>query len=447
MGESSFLRAGLLVAGIVIAGANLRAALTSVGPLVGEIRADTGISGGAAGLLTTLPLICFAALSLLAPVLARRFGTRRVLTGGLILLAAGIALRSAPPVAALFAGTVVLGLAIAVGNVLLPSLVKADFPTHTGLLMGVYITVMNAGAALGAGVSVPLAHQGDLGWRGALGVWALLALVAVVVWLPLLRGDRPAGASAGDEGRGSDSGGLWRSPLAWQVTLFMGLQSVVFYASIAWLPVVLQGVGLSAAQAGWMVSLMQFVGIPAALFAPILAGRRPSQRGFLAAAALLSGAGILGLLLSGGAATVLWVSILGIGQGASISLALTLFALRTTDAREAAALSGMAQSVGYLLAASGPFLFGVLHDLTKVVEHTAGPAVRARGGPALRGPRGGPRRLRQPGAPADLDLSSHPGDLVELAQGRGLWQRRQHLRNALDDEAGESFLGCRKAET
>lgn len=366
VGEPSLLRTGLLVAGIVLAAANLRGALTSVGPLVGEIRAGTGISGGAAGLLTTLPLICFAALSLLAPALARKFGTRRVLTGSLLLLAAGIALRSAPPVAALFAGTVVLGLAIAVGNVLLPSLVKRDFPAHTGLLTGVYITVMNSGAALGSGVSVPLARQGDFGWRGALGIWALLALAAAVVWLFLLRADRTVGSPAGVTLRGEHSyGGLWKSPLAWQVTLFMGLQSVVFYASIAWLPEVLQGDGLSAAQAGWMVSIMQFAGIPAALFAPILAGRRPSQRGLLAAAALLSGAGILGLLLSGGTATVLWVSLLGLGQGASISLALILFALRTTDATEAAALSGMAQSAGYLLAATGPFLFGVLHDLTQ----------------------------------------------------------------------------------
>ena len=357
--KPSSLRVGLLVVAIVIAGANLRAALTAVGPLVGEIRADTGISSGAAGLLTTLPLLCFAALSLPAPALARRFGLRRVLTGGLLLLAAGIALRSAPGVVALFAGTTLLGLAIAVGNVLLPSLVKHEFPAYTGLLMGVYITVMNSGAALGAGVSVPLAQQG-FGWRGALGVWALPALLAALVWVYLLRGDRPVSPVAV-----SARGNLWRSPLAWHVTLFMGLQSVVFYASIAWLPEVLQSGGLSAAQAGWLVSLMQFVGIPAALFAPILAGRRPAQRGLLAAAALLSGAGILGLLLSGGALTVLWVSLLGLGQGASISLALTLFALRTADAAGAAALSGMAQSAGYLLAATGPFLFGVLHDLTQ----------------------------------------------------------------------------------
>ena len=359
MNKPSSLRARLLVVGIVIAGANLRAALTAVGPLVREIRADTGISSGAAGLLTTLPLLCFAALSLPAPALARRFGLRRVLTGGLLLLAAGIALRSAPGVVALFAGTTLLGLAIAVGNVLLPSLVKREFPAHTGLLMGVYITVMNSGAALGAGVSVPLAQQG-FGWRGALGVWALPALVAALVWVYLLRGDRPVSPVAV-----TARGNLWRSPLAWHVTLFMGLQSVVFYASIAWLPEVLQSGGLSAAQAGWLVSLMQFVGIPAALFAPILAGRRPAQRGLLAAAALLSGAGVLGLLLSSGTLTILWVSLLGLGQGASISLALTLFALRTADAAGAAALSGMAQSAGYLLAATGPFLFGVLHDLTQ----------------------------------------------------------------------------------
>ncbi|WP_243638239.1 CynX/NimT family MFS transporter [Rubrobacter taiwanensis] len=355
------LRAALLLAGIALLGANLRASITAVGPLLGEIRESTGISGGLAGLLTALPIVAFAALSPLAPGLARRFGLERVLFGSLLLLAGGILLRSAPPVATLFLGTAVLGVAIAVGNVLLPGMVKRDFPNHAGLVTGVYITAMNVSAALATGLSVPLAYQAALGWRGALGCWAMLAVVAACVWLPLLRRSRRPGAGA----QALRFFGLWRSPLAWQVTLFMGLQSVVFYVCITWLPDILRGYGLDAAQAGWMVSLMQFVSIPAALFVPILAGRLRSQRGLAAAAAALSGTGTLGLLLAGSTGAALWITLLGLGQGSCISLALTLFALRAPDARHAAELSGMAQAVGYALAALGPPLFGLLYDATR----------------------------------------------------------------------------------
>jgi CP family cyanate transporter-like MFS transporter len=359
---SSRIRGLLLVLAIVLLAANLRPALTSVAPLIGQIRTDTGVSNGVAGLLTGLPLLAFAVLSPIAPRLARRFNMERVLLASLLVLAVGILLRSAGVVAALFLGTAILGAAIAVGNVLLPSLVKREFPERTGLMTSTYTTALAVSAAIAAGASFPIAYQVDIGWRGSLALWALLALVAAVAWFPQVRSADPANASTGTS-RGVT--GLWGSVLAWQVTLFMGLQSLGYYVVLTWLPEILQEeVGVSAAQAGWMLALAQVVVIPAMFIAPVLADRRPSQYSVVVVAVTLTGVGTLGLLVAASTATVLWIVLLGLGQGACFSLALTFFALRAPDSEHAAALSGMAQSVGYLLAAGGPFLFGLLRDAT-----------------------------------------------------------------------------------
>ncbi len=358
----SRLQSLLLVLGLVLLAANLRPSLTGVAPLIGQIRADTGISHGVAGLLTTLPLLAFGLLSPIAPRVARRFGMERALLASLLVLAAGILLRWADAVAALFLGTAVLGAAIAVGNVLLPGLIKREFPEHAGPMTSLYSTSLGISAAFAAGVSVPLTQLTGFGWRGALAVWALPALLASVAWLPQLgRSDRPAEPSARDSPVVQD---LWRSPLAWQVTLFMGLQSLSYYVTLTWLPEILQAEGVGAARAGWLLGLSQAVAIVTMFLAPMIAGRRPSQRGIVVVAVSVSGAGVLGLLVAGSAASTLWVVLLGLGQGACFSLALTLFALRAPDPGHAAALSGMAQSVGYLLAAAGPFLFGILRDAT-----------------------------------------------------------------------------------
>src|SRR5215212_3431894 len=238
----SRLRSLLLVLGIVLLAANLRPALTGVAPLIGQIRADTGISNGVAGLLTTLPL-----------------------------LAAGILLRGAGAVAALLSGTAILGAAIAVGNVLLPGLVKREFPERAGLMTSVYSASLGISAALAAGVSIPLAQLAGIGWRGALAVWALPALLAGVAWLPQLgRNDRPADPSARNAPAVND---LWRSPLAWQVTLFMGLQSLAYYVTLTWLPEILQAEGMSASRAGWMLGLSQAVAIVTMFLAPMIAER------------------------------------------------------------------------------------------------------------------------------------------------------------------------------
>ena len=352
----------LLVLGIVLLAANLRPALTGLTPLIGLIRADTSMSYGVAGLLTTLPLLAMGVLSPITPLLARKLGMGRVLLASMLVLAAGILLRSVGAAAALFLGTAVLGAGIAIGNVLLPGLIKREFPERVGLMTSMYSTALAVSAAAAAGASFPVADQVGIGWRGSLALWALPAFVAAVAWLPQIRYIRAANASpAASQGVSAP----WRSALAWQVTLFMGLQSLGYYVVLTWLPEILQEeAGISAARAGWMLALAQVVGIASIFLAPVLAGRKPSQHGIVVAAVTLTGAGALGLLVAAETATALWVVLLGLGQGACFSLALTFFALRAPDSEHAAALSGMAQSVGYLLAAVGPFLFGLLRDET-----------------------------------------------------------------------------------
>ena len=359
--EPSRFRVVLVVLGILLLAANLRPALTSVAPLIGQIRTDAGLSNGVAGLLTTLPLLAFGVLSPVAPRLARRFGLERVLLVSLLVLAAGILLRSAGAVAALFLGSAALGAAIAVGNVLIPGLIKRDFPERAGLMTSLYSTALAISATLAAGVSFPLAQQACIGWRGSLTLWAVPALVAALAWVPLLRNTRPGSDSIRTPSR---VGGLWTSVLAWQVTLFMGLQSLAYYVTLTWLPEILREGGVSAGRAGWMLALAQAVAIVSMFLAPVIAGRRPSQHGVVVVSAALNGAGILGLLFAPHTAGVLWIVLLGLGQGACFSLALTFFALRASDPEHSAALSGMAQSVGYLFAAFGPSLFGLLRDAT-----------------------------------------------------------------------------------
>ncbi|KAB7707056.1 MFS transporter [Bacillus aerolatus] len=350
----------LLIIGIIFIGANLRAPLTSVGPLVPVIRDNLGISNAAAGTLTTVPLLAFALLSPFAPRLSRRFGVELTLFVSLIALTAGIVLRSSGGVGVLFAGTVLLGLAIAIGNVLMPGLIKQHFAQRIGVMTGVYAVSMNLCGAVASGLSVPLAMSAGFGWTGALGIWAVLSLSAVLFWLPQLGRQKKAAGAAGK----SQSTRLWRSRLAWQVTLFMGLQSLIFYTVIAWLPDILQQKGLDAESAGWMLSFMQFAILPFTFIVPVLAGRMQSQRGMAAVTAALFIAGLAGILSGGSLLLPLWILMIGIAAGSAFSLCMMFFSLRTQSTQEAAELSGMAQSFGYLLAAVGPVLFGWLHDVT-----------------------------------------------------------------------------------
>ncbi|WP_412068918.1 MFS transporter [Rubrivirga sp. IMCC43871] len=348
-----------LVAGIVLVALNLRPALAGVGPLVADIRLATGLSNTALGLLTTLPLLAFGVVSAFTPVVTRRLGVGGALGLALVLIGVGTGVRWVPSVALLFGGTALLGVGIALGNVLLPAIVKRDFAERSGPMTALYSSAMGLGAAAAAGVSVPLAAA--LGWRGALGVWAVLAAVALAVWLPQVRRRVPTAR----RGTIVDSlRDLGRSRLAWAVALFMGLQSLAYYVLLAWLPDLLQSQGFSAAEAGWMLALSQAAGIAGSAVVPIWAGRRPDQRHIVWALAVAEAVALAGLMLPGGTLAALWVTLIGFVLGGSFGLSLLFLAIRADTPETAAELSGMAQSIGYLVAAVGPALFGGLHDLT-----------------------------------------------------------------------------------
>ncbi|WP_460339432.1 MFS transporter [Actinoallomurus acanthiterrae] len=347
----------LLVWGLLVVAANLRASLTGVGPLLDRVQADLRLAPAVAGLLNTLPLLAFAALSPMVPRLAGRWGPERLLGGALVVLTLGIAVRWVPTATALFVGTVLIGAGIAVGNVLLPSLIKRDFPTRVGLLTSAYATVMGGVAAVASGVAVPIGQVAPGGWRTALGCWIVLALVAVVLWLPQMRTPRPVAEAI----RGHRL--PWGSGLAWAVTAFMGLQSLGFYVVVTWLPQVLQDSGVSAAAAGWLLFLFQAVAVLTSLAVPAALRWARDQRALAAVSSAVVLAGYLGLLVAPGWA-LLWSVVLGLGGGACLVLALAFFSLRAQDATVAGALSAMAQLIGYLLAAAGPVIFGLLHTVS-----------------------------------------------------------------------------------
>lgn len=350
----------LLFTSVLLLAANLRPAVASVGPVLADLRADLALSGAAAAALSALPVLCFGLASALAPGAARRLGPDRALVAVLALTAAGLLLRLLPSTVALFGGTLLAGAAIAVGNVLLPALVKREFPHRMGLVTGVYTSVVSLSAAAAAAATVRLAQALGGGWRTGLGLWAVPALVALAVWVPLavLRHD-PALAA-----RPSLGGSMLRSPLAWAVTTFMGLQSLGFYAMLAWLPTVLREEGLSAVVAGGLLGLLATVGTPGGLVLPSLLVRAPDQRRWVVVVTVVTGLGLLGLALAPGAAPLLWAVLIGLGQGAAFPLALTLVVLRTRDADDAARLSAMSQGFGYTLAALGPLALGALRDAT-----------------------------------------------------------------------------------
>ncbi|GAA4245533.1 MFS transporter [Dactylosporangium darangshiense] len=348
--------APLLIAGVLLIGAVGRAPLTSVGPLVADLRADLGLSSAATGLLTTLPLLAFAGFSLLAPRIAARIGLERSLGLALALLVAGIAVRSLP--SQLWTGTVAVGATIACFNVLLPGVVKRDYPDRVAQLTGGYTATQSVVAAVASGTAVPLAALLG-GWRLALAAWALLVLVAAAVWAPQVR-DGPAAARPTP----ARAALPWRSTLAWQVTLFMGLQSLCFYVLVAWLPTLERDHGIPAAVAGWHLFAYLAASVVANLTVPVLIRRLPDQRliGLACAACIATGVAGLQWLPWTPAFSLAAVLVSGFGAGMAIVVCLSLFSLRTTNEAQTAALSAMAQSVGYLLAATGPVLIGALRD-------------------------------------------------------------------------------------
>jgi len=354
----------MLLLGILLVAANLRPSITAVGPVLDDIRTSLQLSSGVASVLVSIPLVAFAAFSPVAPWISRRLGLEGALGAAMGLLAVAIVTRSLPWTPALWTGTALLGAAIAVMNVVLPSLVKRDYPDRVGQLTGVYAAVLSAVAAIAAGISVPIAGLAHEGWRWSLGIWAVLALIGVAVLAPRLRRPRVDLETVAPDVPETPGRSPWRSAIGWQVTLFMGVQSAVYFILITWLPSIEQSTGVPAETAGFHQLLLNTAGIVGSLLtATVIHRRADDQRLIAVVIATLIGLGLVGELAVPSLSAA-WVCIIGLGTGGSIGLALSLFALRAATQRQATELSGMAQSIGYLMAAAGPIAIGVLHDAT-----------------------------------------------------------------------------------
>jgi CP family cyanate transporter-like MFS transporter len=351
----------LLAVGMVLIAANLRPAATSVGPLINQIRQDTGLSATGAGVLATLPVLCFGALAPLAPPLARRLGIHAALAVSLTALVLGLLGRVVSGIAFLFIGTAVAGAAVAIGNVLLPVLVSRSFAGRTGFMTGLYTTSLIGFAALAAGITVPVVNWLGGGWRTGLAIWAVPAAIALLVWLLQPRAERDEPTAAHKQIGSART--LLHSPLAWALTLFFALQSAGFYATLAWLPSVFESHGASASEAGLLLSLSIIVGVVMAPTVPAVATRMHDQRALVLVFCACAVAGWVGIILAPMSAPYLWALLLGAGQNALFPLALTLIVLRGGTMESTAALSTMVQTGGYLLAAIAPFAIGALHDV------------------------------------------------------------------------------------
>jgi MFS transporter, CP family, cyanate transporter len=344
------------VASVVVLAFNMRTAIGEIPPVL----PDLGLSPAAQSVLATVPVVCFGLAALAAPALRARLGEERGLLTVLALLLAGVLVRAVWPSGGMFPGTVLVGCAIAVMNVLTPSLVRRRFPGHVGLMTGVYTTALVAGGSLAAATTVPLRDAADGSLHVALGIWAIPIAIALLVWLPQRRHRALPAAGGGREAMRA----LRASRVAWFVTLFMGMQSLLYYAPLSWLPAIHRDQGIDAATAGFLLSLLNLISIPTTFLAPVVAHRMADQRKAVAITVALTVVGLLGILLAPSSTAVVWVVVLGLGQGAALSLALLMIVLRAGDNHTAAWLSSMAQGYGYLLAAAGPLVMGLLHAAT-----------------------------------------------------------------------------------
>lgn len=359
---SSFPTLGFVVfaAGFVAVGLSQRSLLVAPAPLTPQLRADTHFSAGLTSLLTVLPLLCFGVFATVAPKVADRWGLDRCIVASAAVAAVGVGIRSAPGVTALFVGSAVIGAGVAVNNVLLPALIKRDFAARTGLALGFYTLLLNGGAALASATSVPLATDLHLGWRTVLALWGILPILAALLLAPRLA--VPSRTSETHDGAVRVR--LRSSGLAWAVSVFMALQSLLYYALVAWLPSVLVDAGMTPRSAGATAAVMSIAGVALSFIVPVAAMRLGSQRGLVTLSVGGFAIGLTGMLVAPVPLAWLWMLALGVGQGTGIALALSFLVLRTTTAHEAARLSGMAQTLGYLVAACGPLMFGIAHDLT-----------------------------------------------------------------------------------
>ncbi|HIU25271.1 MAG TPA: MFS transporter [Candidatus Copromorpha excrementigallinarum] len=350
--KSGKIRIWLTGALIILTACNLRAPITGVGALVDTISGDLGLSPSAAGFLTTIPLLAFAGISLLVSPLSRRLGAGNLLLAGLGLLTAGILLRSLAGNAGVFLGTAAAGAGIAVGNVLLPALVKSFFPDRIEQMTSAYTAVMQVTSAISTGISVPLAAAA--GWKAALLVWALPAMGALALCITRRKTTVSEGSDKPEKGKKS----MYRHPMTWWVTAYMGVQSFIFYSCIGWLSSIMQDKGMTQTEGGYMLSLYVVMGIAGSCALPFIMRKNKTQSVTGMQMGITYTAGLLMLLCDSYVLTAAGIILCGICSGTCISFSMALFGLHTSKGREASRLSGTAQAAGYFIAAAGPVLLG-----------------------------------------------------------------------------------------
>ncbi len=356
----------MLIAGIIFVAFNMRIPITSVGPVVDLIKTEYALSNSVAGLITTIPLLVFVAVSPFVAKIIACFGYGKTMMSGLLVLVIGEVLRSFAGVVGLFVGTAFIGVGIAVANVLLPAVIKLKFPQKVGMMTSVYTTSMGIFSSIGAGLSYPLASDYGLGFQNAFAMLIPIAVVAMIVWLPQLRVPKEVVSVKNEV---VSSGSIWKSKHAWAITIFMGLQSLLYFTMVAWLPTILQSKGISAAAAGNIATAFQLAPIPISFFVPIIASKLKKQSpiAVVISAFFFIGTSLI-LFTSNSIAITIGVIIFSFGTGCSLSYAISLFSLKTKSAKRAGELSGMAQTAGYFLAAFGPVTIGAIYDILKSTE-------------------------------------------------------------------------------
>jgi CP family cyanate transporter-like MFS transporter len=379
----SSLEATLLIIGVAALGFNLRGAISSLPPVFPELQDRLRLSSAGVSLLAATPVICFGVVSGFAAPLARKLGEELTLLLAIIALTIGLVLRAIEPGALLFPGTILACAGIALMNVLLGSLIRRRWPQRAGFLVGLYVTALSLGAIAGSLASVPIYHDSGGSLLLTFGWLVIPAVVGTAAWLPQLRAGKPGGPG-GSRGPGGGPGGaggpdsgsgaarvpearrasLWRHPITWQVTLFMGLQSLLYYATASWLPTIFRDRGASAATSGDLLGVLGFGNLALALVTPVLAQRLRAQYALVIPTVLGIAVGMAGAMWAPLGSQVAWMLILGAAQNAALGLAIYFTIARAPDPATAASLSAMAQSAGYLLASAGPLEVGLLHSAT-----------------------------------------------------------------------------------
>lgn len=352
----------LVTVGLVLAALNLRPAITSLGPLLEEVRDGLHMSGSVAGVLTSVPPLCFAVFGFMAPRLARRFGAGAVVCAGMVAITAGLLIRPFVGGTAGFVAASALALmGIAVSNVLMPVIVKRWFPDRVGSMTGLYSMALALGTALAAAVTVPMTEVLGGSWRTGLAVWAVLAALAIVPWIPLVRDRGTTPVQPGGRRQPAPVLKITRSRTSWALACFFGLQATAAYITMGWMPQIFRDAGISAGTAGVLLAVTMAMGVPLAFVIPRAAARLRNQGPIVV---VLGGCGLLGyagLYLAPAGGAWLWALLLGIANCA-FPLALTMIGMRSRTGAGVVRLSAFAQSTGYLLSIPGPLLVGVLYQ-------------------------------------------------------------------------------------